>query len=316
MKRTIFLVCIGCLIISTGCKEGKKQQVRAKENNEKLFRLPDIPANLTRPNERAGYLAVHYWDSFNFADSSVIKQPDKMEPLFADFIGILPHANYTDACKGIKKLMSRVAENSSLLASVLGLADKYLYDVNSPMRNEEFYIPFLESVVDSKTMDEPHKIRFRYQLTMALKNRPDSIAKDFTYTLASGMKSSLSKIVSEYTLLFFNNPDCGICGEFREKIIASSVITSMQHSSKNGMKRLTVLSIYTEDDLKFWRKQLWKNPSGWICGYDEKNEIRNHGLYDLKKIPTLYLLNKDKRVVLKDASPEIVEEYFSKKSDS
>ncbi len=30
------------------------------------FRLPEVPVFLTDPAERAAYLAVHYWDYFNF----------------------------------------------------------------------------------------------------------------------------------------------------------------------------------------------------------------------------------------------------------
>jgi len=39
---------------------------------------------------------------------------------------------------------------------------------------------------------------------------------------------------------------------------------------------------------------------------DQKN------LYDLKAIPTLYLLDKDKTVLLKDATAEEIEEYLQK----
>ena len=31
------------------------------------FRLPEVPVFLTDSAERAAYLAVHYWDYFNFA---------------------------------------------------------------------------------------------------------------------------------------------------------------------------------------------------------------------------------------------------------
>lgn len=39
---------------------------------------------------------------------------------------------------------------------------------------------------------------------------------------------------------------------------------------------------------------------------DQKN------LYDLKAIPTLYLLDKDKTVLLKDATAEEIEEYLKR----
>ena len=37
------------------------------------------------------------------------------------------------------------------------LAEKYLYDPNSPMRNEELYIPVLESILATQVLDDMEK---------------------------------------------------------------------------------------------------------------------------------------------------------------
>ena len=55
------------------------------------FRLPEVPVLLTDPAERAAYLAVHYWDYFNFADTTLISRPEITEQAFVDFISILHH---------------------------------------------------------------------------------------------------------------------------------------------------------------------------------------------------------------------------------
>ena len=49
---------------------------------------------------------------------------------------------------------------------------------------------------------------------------------------------------------------------------------------------------------------------GWIDAYDAEQTILNQNLYDLKAIPTLYLLDKDKKVLLKDASVGQIEVYL------
>lgn len=313
MKRTIFLLVITFSFLLIGCKEKKKEQSQTLQMQENIFHLPEIPATLTKPQDRAEYLTEHYWDHFAFTDTSLIHKPETVEPVFANFIGVLPHATDPFVCKGIRKLMKKAEANIQLYIYFSKLADKYLYDSNSPMRNEDFYIPFLKSIIESKVVDETHKIRFRHQLAMALKNRPDGIATNFVYTLASGKSGKLSDINSEYTLLFFNNPDCDLCGEIREQIIASPILSNLQSKKGNQREKLTVLSVYTEEELEIWREQLWKNPSTWICGYDKKQKIRNQELYDLKSIPTLYLLDWEKRILLKDTSLEAVEHYLENK---
>jgi hypothetical protein len=41
-------------------------------------------------------------------------------------------------------------------------------------------------------------------------------------------------------------------------------------------------------------------PKGWICGYDKEMTLTHKRLYDLKAIPSLYLLDKRKHVLVKD----------------
>lgn len=84
------------------------------------------------------------------------------------------------------------------------MADKYLYDPNSPIRNEEFYIPVLECMVTSPLLDDTGKIRPRDRLALAQKNRPGTQALDFTYTLASGKQGTLHGLSADYTV--FHQP--------------------------------------------------------------------------------------------------------------
>lgn len=45
-------------------------------------------------------------------------------------------------------------------------------------------------------------------------------------------------------------------------------------------------------------------------------KITERQLYDLKAMPTLYLLDKDKRVILKDAPVEQIEQWLTEKRKS
>ena len=51
------------------------------------------------------------------------------------------------------------------------LADKYLYDPNSPMRNEELYISVLDAMLKSPILDDTEKIRPKARRSLAQKNR-------------------------------------------------------------------------------------------------------------------------------------------------
>ena len=69
--------------------------------------------------------------------------------------------------------------------------------------------------------------------------------------------------------------------------------------SENGL--LTVLAVYTEGNKDVWKQSLQEMPDSWIVGEDRQT-IKDNALYDLKAMPSMYLLNKKKEVLLKDAS--------------
>lgn len=70
---------------------------------------------------------------------------------------------------------------------------------------------------------------------------------------------------------------------------------------------LKLLAIYPDPDVDLWRKHLPDNPQLWINGRDDKEYIWTNKIYDLRAIPTMYLLDENKKVLLKDASERQIE---------
>ena len=87
-----------------------------------------------------------------------------------------------------------------------------------------------------------------------------------------------------------------MCKQLREQIDGSPMLSVM---IKRG--RLKVVALYPDEDLAEWREYRGHIPPSWINGYDAGCVVREKSLYDLHAIPTLYLLDRDKRVMVKDA---------------
>ena len=262
----------------------------------KEFQLPTVPVTITVPEERADYLAKNYWVHFDFSDTAYIHMPKVTEQAFVNYIDVLKLTDKERAYDYISSLMKAAEKDSLVFHYFAGLAEKYLYDPNSPFQNEQLYIPVLETLVSSKLTGDADCIRFEALLTLAQKNQPGSVTTNFTYTLADGRKRQLRNFRSPYLLLFLNDIDCENCKQTMKELAESDVINGLINKHT-----LAILSLYTQNDTESWNKKLSDMPDNWVNAYDEKLQISNEELYDLKAMPTLYLLDKEKKVLLKDA---------------
>lgn len=309
MKSKLFSLLIP-LSLLTACNNSKASSVSTNEvptDTITVFTLPAIPPMLNTPELRADYLVRHYWENVNFADTNYVHHPEITEQAWADYIDILKLVPAKNADAALKELFAQVEKTKTSYLYLAELADKYLYDPNSPMRNEELYISVLDALIATPILSDVEKIRPQARRELAQKNRAGTKAIDFTYTLASGKKSTLYALNAPYTLLFINNPGCHACAETIEALKNAPAIN---HAISR--KELQILSLYPDEELDEWKRHLSDFPAAWINGYDAKQTIKEKNLYDLKAIPTLYLLDKDKKVLLKDVTTMEIEQYLSK----
>lgn len=274
------------------------------------FVLPDIPEELTNPDARADYLVLHYWDRFDFSNSDLIDKPEITEQAFVDYINILNYASYDKSVESLKHTLSTAEENKEMYIHFCSLFEKYLYSANSPFRNEEFYIPVLEKLLKTDFFSEEQKSTYQLQYDFSQKNRIGYAATDFVYTLSNGESKKMSSINSEFLILFFSNPGCSTCMAVSEAIDKSEQINRALSHNTPQRTMLTVLSVYPDNDIEEWKNYLNRLPIRWVHSYDEGMKITKNKLYDLKAVPTIYLLDKNKKVILKDTSIEILEAFF------
>lgn len=293
------LVAVGVLLLSS-CGGGQQSSDKIRP-----FRAPEIPHMLVDQQDRAQYFTEHYWDRLDPRDTAFTANPERLKQAFLEFTRALPYAPRPE--KGIAAMFDRAATDSVLFLHLVDLSEKVLYDPNSEARNEELYIPFLRYIVASERLDEWEKVRPRALLELVSRNRPGALATDFIYTTEQGgrqKETRLYALKAPYTLLYFNNPDCNDCARVKQVLSESAIFAEWQR------RGLQILSIYPDSDLTIWRET--KYPKTWIKAFDAHDQMHGQQLYDLKAIPTLYLLDGEKRVLIKDAPVEFIENWLGR----
>ncbi|MDR2468982.1 MAG: DUF5106 domain-containing protein [Tannerella sp.] len=299
---------IGGILWGTATCHTSAQRTETKQPPSKpVFTMPAIPQTLTDPPSRANYLVTHYWDHFNFTDTACIHLPEVTEQALADYADILPYAAVPVMESSIRRLLSEAEKETSgrMYAYFLEMLDKYLYNPNSPFHDDEFYMPVVQYILTGRRSGEADKIRAKFTLEMMSKNRKGTTAANFTYTLADGKQGKLHDIRATYTLLMFYNPDCHACAEVIRALKQSSPVGKLHAAGTLG-----ILLFYPDENIAAWKAHLPEIPAAWINGYDRHTKVTDNEIYDLRAIPTLYLLDKDKKVLLKDVNVERLEKWL------
>lgn len=294
MKRYAIIALL--LLIFTGCANRNKTATKSNRPKSYNFVYVPMPTHLTSEEEQLLYMRSHYWDKFDFADSLFTTKADTVQMLraYAAFL-----SNFVDPLDAapIRALMQKASVSKPAFEYFVMLSEKLLHDPNSPLRSDELYIAVLEAQIASPHLDKYEKIAPEYDLRIASQNRIGHPANDFTYTLRSGLSRQMYRLDSDFVILYINNPGCPMCRDITAALKASPIINQLL-----GQGRLKILAIYPDEQLDEWHKHLGDFPKSWINGYDKGCHIDRAGLYDLRAIPALYLLDRNKKVLIKDST--------------
>lgn len=298
--------------VSCGSNAGRKEAGQAMT---RPFPSVTPPAMMQEQQEIVEFMSMHFWDAFMAPAAGQGYRCDSLyvagvlkgdvEQNLANFIYLLDMQSMSAA----KKAVSHIADlaeaceqadsSSNVFESFAQLMDKYLFDPNSPLRNEDYYQAYAAKMSESAFLSAAARDKYSYISRMSLRNAVGTKAADFSFSDKAGRIRRLYDIRSEYVLLFFSNPGCESCLEIINMLREDQKINSAIASG-----RLAVLNIYIDEDIKAWRDYMPVYPETWYNGFDPELVIRNENIYNVRAIPSLYLLDNQKTVLMKDAVPE------------
>ena len=274
--------------------------------------FPDIvpPAMMEDPLDRAEYMALNMWNSLldvsrGYPSDSVMVSgvlKTDIEQKFANWSQILGMVRQQSAEKAVGRLFEKVSAcerkdtSSTAFETFRSLVEKYLFDANSPLRNEDLYGVYASRLAGCDFVSEEMRDKYARDARLCALNRTGTKAADFRFADRRGRIYTLYGINAPYTLLFFSNPGCEACMNIINVLKGNPAIARMISSGV-----MAVLNIYIDEDLDAWRSYMPIYPEEWYNGFDPDFVIRNETLYNVRAIPSLYLLDQEKRVILKDA---------------
>jgi len=259
-----------------------------------IMEVPQPPADYYKDRIRYyKYLAEHHFSKYDFSDDRILYTP-LANNKFRAFNEIIYELDAQDAIPYVLSALRKSYQVSpQQYSDLFDCLERNFGDIKSPVRKEPLYIAMLRHAIDSTRIDEYRKIRYLYELNTIDKNHAGEKLPNFNLIMSNGDTTNLYDIASEHLLLFLQNPDCPTCKKVREKLKEMEVALSTQ--------KITVLTVYFEDNKNLWQNYLQNNAyPHWKHGWNYDLTIEEKKLIDVRSIPTLYLLDKDKIIRKKD----------------
>lgn len=299
------------------------------------FPYVEVPVMLRNdPQESVCFLLDNFWN--RFLDTSRTYRRDtacvagvpvrEFGAAVYDYVSVLNMAasapedferNASRVKESIHSLLDRTVLMQSrdtsgiLFDSMTAALGYWLYDPNSALRSEDIYSYVAEYLSGCPLVDVAVRGRYLFEKDRCGLNPVLSHASDFIYADSRGREGSLYGIDARYVLMFFSNPGCEACRQIIGQLQAQPLRadgSSLSDLIAEGT--LAVLNIYVDSDMDAWRRHLPEYPSDWINACDPYQVMNSGTLYYVRAIPSLYLLDSDKRVLFKDTSPEKVTAYL------
>lgn len=259
---------------------------------DKNLPRPSAPLDIIDAKDRAIYEAMHYWDNINLRNDSVINDTEVFKNSIVNFVGLLTSLNLKDAQKAVVIPLDKSIGHG--LRLILTTYFNYLYRYNSPLQNLKLYQTILEWSVKNKRLIPEERARAKDLLETIQHNDIGSVAEDFDYTGLDSVKRKLSRGFAPLTLLIFYDPNCHVCQHEAISISKNEDLEKLANTNT-----LDILFISLDRDPKEVQAMSDIIPRFAKIGIAPK-ELISKGLYDIQAVPSIYLLDGEKKVLLRD----------------
>ena len=306
-----------------------RADIMAKDGNNllpvllKAMREPEVPKNDPAAKNDSlfayRYFKNHFWDGVNFYDDRLVRTPffeGRIDKYFEQLV--YPNA---DSVKKEMDWMLGYASISEDMQKFLLLKFINRYYNQKYMWEDAVFVHLFEKYISNK--DYPWlTAQGKKQIT----DRAYSLMANITGTPAANIElknvadktTSLYEVDAPFTLVTIWDPTCGHCKETLPKL------DSMYRAKWKGLgMKLFALAKETDGTKQTWLSFIQDHKlNDWVHVYYSKEEDKARvesgipgysQLYDVQSFPTLYLLDKDKKIIGKKLTEEQVDEILGYK---
>lgn len=258
---------------------------------------------------RREYNIAHYFDPIDFSDVELIRS-NIYTTLAIEYMSLYSNPNFTQEqlenafITAVDKIMLEAMDNNIIYDFIVD----YLVGGFERFHFDKVLDYIAENYAPEQCENEERKTDLQTRLSKYAELTNGKQAPDISIPGVDGKQIKLSKIRAEYTLVVYWASWCPHCNETLPKIL------SIYENSTNR-KKLEVLSISLDKEMHEWKSAIDSANYTWLDACDLKGWDGQAAIdYNVYATPTMFLLDKDKKIVAKPITYEELKSVLQKEN--
>ena len=258
---------------------------------------------------RYRFYKAHYWDNIDFSDGNIVRTPifhRKLKQYFETMVLQIPDSINKDAYDLIEKAKKNkdlfkyivfYITNTYERSNIMGMDAVFVFMTENYYKTKQAF--WVDSVQLKKIIDRSNLLK----PILIGKPAPNMLLQD-----TAQKNIMLYAVQAKYTILAFWDPDCGHC----KKEIPKLAEIHKKYKSNNIQTYAVCIERDSIKGEKAWKKFIRDNKLDWINVNDHFYHTDFKQLYDVYSTPVLYLLDDEKKIMMKRIGVEQVEDFMER----
>ncbi|GAB2524683.1 thioredoxin-like domain-containing protein [Spirosoma aerophilum] len=273
---------------------------------------PDVPPAPKAANGRPdsiwvfNYFKGHFWDDFDFADERFVRTPilqRKIERYIKELTVQVPDSLIKEADFLVNKALA--GKNKEVKYYTIYYITSQ-YEQPKVMGTDGLFVHMFEKYYKTGVMTVSDSSTLKSIGERVATLKPNLVGKILVPPVMSDTLRrpiAFQTIKADYTVVFFYSPTCGHCRESAPKL------KKLVDDYKG--KGVEVAAIAIDQSPEDWKKFIKEFKLGnAINGYDYTYRTDYRHQYDVWTTPTVYVLDKDKRIIARKLPVEQIEDFI------
>ena len=271
--------------------------------------VPDPPrdaeGNEIDPNFRYHYYKAHYFDNFDFSDERILRTPnfyDRMTNYLEKFTVKHPDSIIRSA----RVIIDKSRANREVFRYCLVTITNQ-YETSNIMGMDAVFVDLAENYYlkgDAWWADSSLIAKIDKRVSELKPNLIGNRAPSLQLVDTLMRPFSLQGIKSDFTVLYFYDPDCGHCKKKTPELLRL-------YDEKLKPQGVEVIAVCTDTDAEKWKKYVRENGISVLNGADPQYRSNFRFEYNINTTPKIYIVDANKRIIAKNLDIEQIEEFIS-----